>query len=358
MARKTSEQPCKHKFKGENFFTKSTPYYYLYNHLIVINKIYLNLTSTYKNPSILVNSHLETIYPALFRKVNGINPVRERIDTPDDDFLDLDWSMVGSKYLVIICHGLEGSSEKPYMLGMMKAANTLMHSDALAWNYRGCSGEMNLTNRFYHSGATDDLELVVNHAIAKGYQSIFIIGFSLGGNVVLKYLGEMGDSNPFIKASVTFSVPLDLKGCSQKMMDWSNFGYSQRFLKTLKSKFKSKYPPLPKPVTPEMVDKLKHVFHFDDMVTAPLHGFKDANDYYQRCSSLYFLDKIRIPALVVNAQNDPFLSETCYPDMGKNDYVYFEVPEKGGHCGFSDFNNIFYWSEQRAMDFLQGHTSN
>lgn len=306
----------------------------------------------------MVNAHLETIFPALFRKVNGLKPVRERIDTPDGDFLDLDWSRVGSKHLMIICHGLEGSSQKPYMLGMMKAANTLMLSDALAWNYRSCSGEMNLTHRFYHSGATYDLDLVVNHAAGQGYKSISIIGFSLGGNLVLKYLGETGDSKPFIKASVTFSVPLDLKGCSKKMMNWSNFGYSQRFLKTLKRKFKSKQPPLSKPVTPKMLDKVKHVFHFDDMITAPLHGFKDADDYYTRCSSLYFLDKIKTPTLVVNARNDPFLSDACYPDIEKNKFVYFEVPEKGGHCGFSDFNDVFYWSEQRAINFIQGYISN
>ncbi len=314
------------------------------------------LDSTYKNPPILVNGHWETIFPVLFRKVDGINPTRQRINTPDNDFIDLDLSVIGSKNIVIICHGLEGSSQKPYMLGMMKAANNLLKWDALAWNYRGCSGEMNLTHRFYHSGATDDLELVVNYAKSRGYESIVLVGFSLGGNLVLKYLGETAESKPYIKSAAVFSVPLDLKKSSEKMMKWFNYLYSQRFLKSLKEKFNQKQPPLPMPVTKEMIDKIKHVFHFDDLVTAPLHGFEDAIHYYKSCSSLFFLAKIRTPSLIVNARNDPFLSDTCFPDLKDNEYIYFETPDKGGHCGFPDLNNSYYWSERRAMAFLQSHT--
>ncbi len=310
------------------------------------------LKSSYKRPGILFNRHLETIYPALFRKVSGVKTIRERIQTPDNDFLDLDWSKIGSKDLVIISHGLEGNSQKPYMLGMTKAVNQKLEKDALAWNYRGCSGEQNLTNRFYHSGATDDLELVISYALKKGYNTIQLIGFSLGGNLTLKYLGER--KRTFVSSAVVFSVPLDLEKSSDKLMRWFNYLYSQRFLNSLKKKFKEKNPPLEKQISALEIDKLKHVFHFDEVITAPLHGFKDARHYYKECSSLFFLPDITDTVLIVNAQNDPFLSDTCFPyDLLRNHpSVFFETPEKGGHCGFADFTNSFFWSEQRAMDFL------
>jgi len=313
----------------------------------------LLIKSTYSSPAILFNKHIETIYPALFRKVVGVNLKRERIHTPDNDFLDLDWSPIGSKDLVIISHGLEGNSQKAYMQGMVKAVNKLLKKDALAWNYRGCSGEQNLTHRFYHSGATDDLDLVVEHALVKGYSSIQLIGFSLGGNLTLKYLGE--STNPALVSGVVFSVPMDLEQSSYKLMEWFNYLYSYRFLRSLKKKFKEKMPPLPKPVTTKEIDQLKHVFHFDEVITAPLHGFRDAHHYYEECSSLFFLPDISIPVLIVNAQNDPFLSSTCFPyDLLKDhSSIFFESPKKGGHCGFADFSNEFYWSEQRAMEFLR-----
>ncbi len=316
------------------------------------NEPALLLKSSYKKPGILFNRHIETIYPALFRKVEGVNTIRERINTPDNDFLDLDWSRVGSKDLVIISHGLEGNSEKAYMRGMIKAVNLKLEKDALAWNYRGCSGEQNLTNRFYHSGATDDLELVVNHALSNGYQTVQLIGFSLGGNLTLKYLGEREKSN--ISGAVVFSVPLDLEESSNKLMEWFNYLYSKRFLNSLKSKFKQKNPPLPNAISASEIDNLKHVFHFDEVITAPLHGFKDAKHYYRECSSLFFLPDITDPVLIVNAKNDPFLSDTCFPYELLRDHpnVFFESPEKGGHCGFAEFKSAYFWSEHRAMEFL------
>ena len=312
----------------------------------------LILQSNYSPPAILFSKHLETIYPALFRKVDGVRYTRERIDTPDEDFLDLDWSCIGSKELVIISHGLEGNASKPYMRGMTSAINTRLKKDVLAWNYRGCSGEMNRANRFYHSGATDDLDLVVSYASAKGYASIQLVGFSLGGNLTLKYLGE--SDRPQIESAVVFSVPLDLEASSFEMMKWFNYMYSQRFLITLKKKVKEKMPPLPHAIDKKGIDKLKHVFHFDEVITAPLHGFDDARHYYRECSSLFFLSGIKTPTLIINAQNDPFLSATCFPfeDLKDHPFVYFEAPERGGHVGFADFKNSIYWSEKRATEFL------
>ena len=145
-----------------------------------------------------------------------MNPHPERITTPDDDFLDLDWYQNGNDSLVIICHGLEGNSRKPYMLGMAKTMISIP-ADVLTWNYRGCSGEMNKANRFYHSGATDDLDLVVQHGFDKGYKAITLIGFSLGGNLVLKYMGEDAEHlDKRILASIAFSVPLASSRCSSR----------------------------------------------------------------------------------------------------------------------------------------------
>ncbi|MDP4679891.1 MAG: alpha/beta fold hydrolase, partial [Cyclobacteriaceae bacterium] len=190
--------------------------------------------SSYKKPAILFTRHLETIVPGLFRKIETPFPYqRERITTPDNDFLDLDWIRRDNDKLIVISHGLEGDSTRPYIKGMVNAFSNA-NWDTLAWNLRGCSGELNHTHRFYHSGATDDLETVVKHAVAKGYKTIVLTGFSLGGNVTLKYLGESATQKfEEIKGAVVFSVPLDLAGCSKEIDLPHNILYSRRFLRTL-----------------------------------------------------------------------------------------------------------------------------
>jgi predicted alpha/beta-fold hydrolase len=230
--------------------------------------------------------------------------------------------------------------------------------DVLAWNYRGCGEEMNRTLRFYHSGATDDLDVVVKHAAAK-YRSIFLVGFSLGGNLTLKYLGENGDLVPqVVKGSVVFSVPINLRSSCEKISLRSNYMYSTRFLKSLKHKVTSKSRVM-KGIDVTDIAGIGSLKDFDDKYTAPLHGFKDAYTYYEACSSLYFLEGIRRPALVVNALNDPFLSEDCYPKDLRNPNVRFEFPERGGHVGFALFNqNGLYWSELRALHFVQSLADN
>jgi uncharacterized protein len=312
------------------------------------------VASDYKRPRALINGHFETIFPALFRRISGMEPIPERISTPDDDFLDLDWYKNNNDTLVIICHGLEGNSRKPYMLGMAKVMISIP-ADVLTWNYRGCSGEMNKANRFYHSGATDDLDLVVKYSLSKGYKKVALIGFSLGGNLVLKYLGENGDKlDPLIKAAVAFSVPLDLESSSLKMKEWENYIYSKGFLRTLKKKVVQKESLKLENLPFDQLSKVKDVFHFDDLFTGPLHGFKDAKHYYKSCSSLYYLDDILRKTLIINAQNDPFLSELCFPfdKLTDHSFIHFEAPEHGGHCGFANFKSEMYWSEKRAFEFL------
>ena len=307
----------------------------------------------YKPPVLLATSHLETIFPALLRKVPGIAYERERITTPDHDFLDLDWLRQGSGKLVIVSHGLEGNSDRAYVRGMAKCFFQ-QQFDVLAWNYRGCSGEMNRKLRFYHSGATDDLDFVVRHAITMGYREIFLIGFSLGGNLTLKYLGEQGNLlHPAIRKAVAFSVPLNLKTSCDKISTPGNWIYSQRFLTSLKKKVLEKSRLLPELDTTPL-SKINSLLAFDDLYTAPLHGFKNALHYYEQCSSIRFIETSQRPVLVVNAKNDPFLSPDCFPSWVQNPNVTFEYPERGGHVGFTLFTeNGLYWSELRALDFLQ-----
>ena len=306
----------------------------------------------YSPPSILFSPHLETIYPALMRSVELQGPQRERIMTPDNDFIDLDWYKQGSSHCVIISHGLEGNSNRAYMKGMAKAFFDKGY-DAVAWNYRGCSGEVNKQLRFYHSGATDDLQTVVDH-VAKKYEEVFLIGFSLGGNLTLKYLGEP-HVNARVKRAVTISVPINLHTSCLEISKPGNWIYNRRFLSSLRKKVKMKAANW-KELDLEKLARITTLMEFDDCFTGPIHGFKDAMDYYTRCSSLYFIENIKTPTLVVNALNDPFLSEDCYPREKFKDHphVTFEFPSYGGHVGFTLFNQKgLYWSEIRALLFIE-----
>jgi uncharacterized protein len=313
---------------------------------------------SYKAPWYLPNGHLQTIIPSLFRRVGGLPYRRERIETPDGDFLDLDWIAPErpSDSLLIISHGLEGDSKRGYVKGMARAFLE-KGAHALAWNYRSCSGEPNKLPHFYHSGATQDLEQVVQHALAKGvYRRIILSGFSLGGNLTLKYLGEQGDRLPkeVWKAAV-FSVPLDLASSSRQIGLRANRIYEQRFLKRLRRKLQDKLLLQPGSLDLRPLKQIRTLWDFDDRYTAPLHGFRDAADYYSQCSSLTFVAHIRIPTLIVNAKNDPFLSPECYPEeqLEGHPFVRFEAPAEGGHVGFLQAGKHYY-SEARALAFVFG----
>lgn len=310
------------------------------------------MPASYSPPFLLFNNHLETIFPSLLRKVSLIPYQRERIFTPDQDFLDLDWLKQGSSKLIILSHGLEGNSSRPYIRGMAKAGYE-KGFDILAWNYRGCSEEMNQQLRFYHSGATDDLHTVVMHSQSVGYREIYLVGFSLGGNITLKYLGERV-VNDIIKKAVAFSVPMDLHASCKKISTPGNRVYANRFLKSLKLKIERKAADR-NDLDASKLHELHSLVDFDDAYTAPIHGFNSAVDYYTKCSSIHFASNIKTPTLIVNAANDPFLSKECYPTrlLANHTYVKFESPARGGHVGFAQFNkNGLYWSEQRALNFF------
>ncbi|PRY88508.1 YheT family hydrolase [Mongoliibacter ruber] len=307
----------------------------------------------YDHPRWQFNGHLQTIIPSIFRTSLPLPFERERVNTPDGDFLDLDWLKNDASKLVIISHGLEGNTRRPYMIGMARHF-FLNGFDVLSWNYRGCGEEMNQKPIFYHSGATYDLDTVVTHAEPK-YKEIYLIGFSLGGNLTLKYLGELRNRTPKIKKGIGISVPLDLESSSIKISTGENIIYAKRFLRTLKQKVVLKAQKFPNDIPLGILRNIKTLKDFDDHFTGPLHGFDDAHDYYEKNSSLKFLDKIEVPSLILNAQNDPFLSEKCFPvSLGRKlDLVWMEFPRTGGHVGFSPRKREdIYWSEKRAFEFI------
>ena len=243
---------------------------------------------------------------------------------------------------------------RPYVLGAVRALGR-RGWDALAWNFRGCGGEPNRTLRLYHSGATEDLEAVVGHVLGQGkYRCLALIGFSLGGNMTLKYLGEQGEAVPEeIKAAVTISVPLDLRDGAERMARWENWIYMRRFLRQLRGKVEIKARQFPKQVSLVGYGEIHDFRGFDDRYTAPLHGFRDAEDYWRQCSARFFLGGIRRPVLIVSARNDPFLGDGCYPveEAKASEWVFLEMPEQGGHVGFSRWREEC-WSETRMGGFL------
>ncbi len=314
------------------------------------------IQSTYKRPLFLAGKHLETIYPALFRPEAQLVTETERLELPDGDFLDLDWYRQGSSSLMILSHGLEGSSKSQYARWMAKRLFAEGY-DILVWNYRGCSDTPNRLMRFYHSGDTQDLRTMLNLAVfPKSYQHLVLIGFSVGGNITLKYLGEQGnDLDPRLVCAITFSVPTDLAAGAVHLAKWESAVYMNRFMQSLKRKVREKatrYPTLdPKPLSGMRTFDL-----FDEMYTAPLHGFPNAREYWRLNSSRYYISGIKLPTLLITAANDPFLTPECYPmeEAKKMPHFSLEIPQHGGHCGFAQFNNTgFYWSEDRCVEFVQ-----
>ncbi len=284
---------------------------------------------------------MQTVFPTLFRKVHGVTYQRERIETPDGDFIDIDISSVGSPRVAVVLHGLEGDSNRWYILGMVKALNR-NGWDAIAMNFRGCSGECNRTVRFYHSGETGDLETVISHINShKYYSEVALVGFSLGGNVALKYLGERADSAPqFIKAAATFSVPCDLAAGAIKIGSTMNRPYMKRFLKMLHEKIRAKMRLFPELIDDKDYNQIRDFRDFDNRYTAPIFGFENAEDYWRKASSKPLLSNISIPTLLVSSADDPFLSQDCYPfkEARDNPNFFLEVPPHGGHVGFMAFN--------------------
>jgi predicted alpha/beta-fold hydrolase len=313
--------------------------------------------SSYRAPSWLPGGHAQTIYPALFRRVARMTTRAERLELTDGDFIDLEWSGQGSPRLAILSHGLEADMQTEYIQGMA-AALVRRGWDVLVWNFRGCGNEPNRLLRMYHSGATEDLHAVVCHALENHpAESVDLIGFSLGGNLTLKYLGERpADLSARLRGAVAFSTPCDLACSSHELSSRANRIYMERFLRVMRAKVRMKDRMFPGQLDLTGLDRIRNFREFDDRFTAPLHGFRDAEDYWARNSCRQFLTNIAVPTLLVNAVNDPFLGPGCYPreEAEASEHFHFEAPPTGGHVGFPTIGNGGeYWSETRAVDFLE-----
>jgi uncharacterized protein len=314
--------------------------------------------STYKNPPIhLFNGQLQTIIPSMFRKVYGVQYEREKIATPDGDFLNVDWIEKKSRKLVVITHGLEGDTNRHYILGTAKAF-AQDGWDVLAWNQRSCGGELNLTKKLNHHGEIEDLSFLIHTALKrKSYEKVVLVGYSLGGSMTLKYLGVNGKNVPeAVHRAVVISVPCDLEAASAKLNNWENYLIYKRFYSKLTRKAHAKNTQFPDMVDERNFKKIKGWRDFDDYVSAPLLGFRDATEFYANAASKHFLKGISIPTLLLNAQNDPILTPTSYaPELAENHpFLYLETPLQGGHVGFSLRNNELAWSELRAVEFCGG----
>ena len=314
------------------------------------------IESNYKPPFWAKSGFVSTVFSGLGRKVTGVNQTRERITLPDSDFLDLDWSYAKqpSDKVIILLHGLEGYAQRPYITGTAKHFNQ-NGIDACSVNFRGCSGEPNLLYRSYHSGATEDLEAVVNHIVSLGkYNAVYIKGISLGANMALKYVGERDNVPKEVKAVISISTPCDLKGSCDELLSLKNKAYAIRFLDHLKQKLKPKLEQFPNDISVADFKQIKSLIDFDHVYTSKAHGFKDAYHYYEKASCLQFLPNIKVPSLIINALNDSFLSAECYPvkEAKTNPNLYLEMPKYGGHVGFIQKGNVYY-NEQRALEFIK-----
>ena len=310
-----------------------------------------------KTPFYLFNGHLETIVPSIFRKIEGVNYQREKIQTPDHDFLNLDWSKVGSDQLLVVSHGLEGDAHRHYAMSLVKLFNA-NQIDVVVWNNRTCGGEMNLNPILYHHGASYDLETTILHALYAGnYNQIYLAGISMGGAQTLKYIGEKGADLPAqIKSAAVYSTPCNLPSSAATLKLKSNKFYKDRFLQKLKKKIARKALQFPDLIDLELLNTVQDFDSFDTHFTAKLHGFKDANDFYHQVSADNWMPNIQIPTLLINALNDPLLGEACYPIhlANQKSELFLEMPKRGGHTGFTIFGQEFTYAEKRFFEFLTG----
>ena len=309
------------------------------------------IPSRFRPPAFLANGHVQTILPVLLPRRIMLPFSRERLELPDGDFLDLDCSRAGHSRLAILTHGLEGNSSQKYIRGMAQTLHAARW-DVLAWNFRGCSEEPNRLLRAYHSGDTADLAAIIAQS---NYPRIALIGFSLGGNVTLKYVGE-APPHPAIVAAAAISVPVDLASSARKLdQHRNNRIYLRRFIVPLIAKIEAKAQKFPGELNTSGLRAIRTFQEFDGRYTAPLHGFRDAEDYWTRASARQFLPRITVPTLILNARNDPFLTADSmpFPEAEANPSLFLEAPASGGHVGFLDFaHRLQPWSERRVAEFL------
>ncbi len=311
--------------------------------------------STYKAPFWLYNNHIETIVPGILRKPKPLPYQRHRITTRDGDFLDLDYLQNSNYRIAILSHGLEGHSDKYYMRGMAHALQNAQW-DVCSWNCRSCSQDINLTPKLYHHGATEDLEEVIMHSKPMEYKQILLVGFSMGGSLTIKYLGENGKNLPKeIIGGIAFSTPCQLGSCAKQLSDPDNKLYLNRFLGKLKNKIKVKAEQFPDIIETSGIDAINSFYEFDSRYSAPLSGFSNVEEFYSYASASNYIDGIKRPTLLVNSINDPMFPDDCYPfEQAKNHpFFYLETPQNGGHMGYWRPGQKQSWAEKRTLEFIK-----
>ncbi|WED26475.1 hydrolase [Vibrio sp. DW001] len=310
----------------------------------------------------LTNPHVQTVIPRMIRKQPLFYAKWQTLETPDGDFLDLAWSedwtspTVKEKPIFVLFHGLEGSFESPYANGLMHAfsqqgwLSVMMH-------FRGCSGRPNRLARAYHSGETEDPRFFLEHI-----QNMFpdqpkvAIGISLGGNMLVNYLAKYSH-DPIVEAATVVSAPLDLEACSSRIEQGFSKVYRNYLLSSLKKNALQKQNQLVSElgVSTQDLKALKTLYGFDDMITAPLHGFKNANDYYQQCSGIHVINKVNIPLQVIHAEDDPFMTQAVIPNFPLNKNIHYRLFKQGGHVGFlsGTLTKPIFWLEQAIPKYYQ-----
>ncbi|MCG5072878.1 YheT family hydrolase [Paraburkholderia tagetis] len=341
--------------------------------------------STYRAPFWLPGAHIQTIVPALFSRLPLPAYRRERWDTPDGDFIELDWvdapgwvpacpprpscppcppegarrGSAPNAPLFVLFHGLEGSSGSHYARAFAAAAHA-RGWHAVIPHFRSCSGPMNLMPRFYHLADAAEVDWVLRRLAARHAGPLVAVGVSLGGNVLLHWLAQQREDARIVSAAVAVSAPLDVHAGGKMLANGFGMVYTRSFLKTLKVKALQKLEQYPGLFDAQAVLATRNMYEFDDVVTAPLHGFQSAHDYYTRATVRPKLGEIVVPTLLINARNDPFLPGDALPARHEvSAAVELEQPEDGGHVGFmtGPFPGRSDWLAQRVTRYLSPHVS-
>jgi hypothetical protein len=322
----------------------------------------VSTSGPYRAPRWLPGGHLQTIYAYFFPPLPEVAYQRERWVLPDGDFIDLDWmeappDISKSAPLLVLFHGLEGDSRGHYALTLMDAARKRGWRGVVP-HFRGCSGEPNRLPRAYHSGDSAEIDMILRRLRREHPGApLFAIGVSLGGNALLKWLGENGpEAARVVDAAAAVSAPLDLTAAGHQLdRGFNRLSYVRHLLRTLKPKALQKITAHRLPIDPKVVRKTGTLYAFDELYTAPMHGFRNADDYWRRASSKPWLNSIAVPTLIVNAKNDPFMPATVLPAPEEvSAHVTLEFPDEGGHVGFvsGPFPGNLSWLPARVLDFL------
>jgi len=299
-------------------------------------------------------AHAQTLWPSLLRRRRLPPLTRERVELDDGDFIDLVWSGPSGGRIVLLLHGLEGGLHSHYVVGLMRQLDGRGFRTCLML-FRGCGERPNRLPISYHSGKTDDPQRILEHIGSHHGRAVYAaVGVSLGGNVLLKWLGEQGARSPLEKAAA-MSVPFLLDAAAQRLQRGLSRLYQRHLLASLKSRYRNKFSRMPSPLAVQ-IERLDSFYRFDDQVTAPLHGFAGVGDYYRRCSSRQFIPAIRVPTLILHARDDPFM----FPDTPPGEQelpanVWLELTERGGHAGFVAGKipgRADYWAERRIARWL------